>query len=87
MQRKRDLFVTNLLAILILIGVLLAGWWDAAAFGLGVLLFMDLLVVVRQAVGQASHRATMRSRARAPGSQRTGSMADEEQSARRGDQR
>jgi len=54
-QRKRDLIVTNLLAILVLIGALLAGWWDAAAYGLGVLLFMDLLVVVRERWGRAGH--------------------------------
>jgi len=46
MQRRRDLIVTNLLALAVLLAVLLIGWWDAAAFGLGVLLFMDGLVLL-----------------------------------------
>jgi len=86
-QRKRDLFVTNLLAILVLIGVLLAGWWDAAAFGLGVLLFMDLLVVVRQLLGKAAHRTSDAEPGPCPAREEPGDVAGEEQSARRNDQR
>jgi hypothetical protein len=48
MKRKRDLLVTNLLSLLVLLAALLAGWWDAAAFGLAVLIVMDLLVVLRE---------------------------------------
>jgi hypothetical protein len=47
-KRKRDLLVTNLLSLLVLLAALLAGWWDAAAFGLAVLIVMDLLVVLRE---------------------------------------
>jgi hypothetical protein len=46
MKRKRDLLVTNILAAPILIAALLAGWREAAAFGLAVLIIMDLLVVL-----------------------------------------
>lgn len=46
MQRRRDLIVTNLLALAVLLAVLLIGWWDAAAYGLGVLVFMDALVLL-----------------------------------------
>ena len=47
MIRRRELLVTNILALAVLLVVLLIGWWDAAAFGLVVLLVMDLLVVIR----------------------------------------
>jgi hypothetical protein len=47
-KRSRDLIVTNVLALLVLLVVLLIGWWEAAAFGLAVLIFMDLLVVLRE---------------------------------------
>ena len=47
-QGRRDLIVTNLLALLVLLIVLLAGWREAAAFGLAVLLVMDLMVVIRE---------------------------------------
>ena len=55
MQRPRDLIVTNLLVLVVLLAALVAGWWDAALFGLGVLVFMDLLVLFREFVGR-SHR-------------------------------
>ena len=45
---RRDLIVTNLLALLVLLIVLLAGWREAAAFGLAVLIVMDLMVVIRE---------------------------------------
>lgn len=48
MKRWRDLIVTNLLALAILLAVLLVGWWDAAAFGLAVLVIMDLMVLLRE---------------------------------------
>jgi hypothetical protein len=48
MKRRRELIVTNLLALSVLLVVLLVGWWDAAAFGLAVLVIMDLIVVLRE---------------------------------------
>jgi len=48
MRRRRDLIVTNLLALAVLLVMLLIGWWDAAAFGLGVLLFMDGLALLSE---------------------------------------
>jgi hypothetical protein len=46
MNRRRDLILTNLLALAVLLVVLLIGWGDAAAFGLAVLLLMDGLVLL-----------------------------------------
>jgi hypothetical protein len=34
--------------VLVLLIVLLIGWWEAAAFGLAVLLMMDLMVLIRE---------------------------------------
>ncbi|MGD2039302.1 MAG: hypothetical protein PVH11_00660 [Anaerolineae bacterium] len=48
MSHGRSLFVANLLALLVLLVVLLLGWWDAAAFGLAVLLILDVLVWLRE---------------------------------------
>jgi hypothetical protein len=48
MQRRRDLIVTNVLALLVLLVALLLGWYEAAAFGLAVLLILDLLVILRE---------------------------------------
>ena len=48
MKRWRDLIVTNLTALLVLLIALLIGWWEAAAFGLAVLLVMDLMVLIRE---------------------------------------
>jgi hypothetical protein len=45
--RRRELLVTNILGLAVLLVVLLMGWWDAAAFGLVVLVVLDLLVVLR----------------------------------------
>jgi hypothetical protein len=50
MKRPRELIVTNMLALLVLLVVLLLGWREAAAFGLAVLLILDLLVVIRERV-------------------------------------
>ena len=50
MKRPRELIVTNVLALLVLLVVLLFGWREAAAFGLAVLLILDLLVVIRERV-------------------------------------
>ena len=48
MKRRRDLIVTNIAALLVLLVALLLGWSEAAAFGLAVLLFMDLLALLRE---------------------------------------
>ena len=48
MKRPRELIVTNVLALLVLLVVLLLGWRESAAFGLAVLLILDLMVVIRE---------------------------------------
>ena len=48
MRNRRALIVANLIAVPVLLAVLVAGWWDAAAFGLAVLVIMDLLVLLRE---------------------------------------
>jgi hypothetical protein len=35
-------------ALFVLLVVLVAGWWEAAAFGLVVLVFLDLFVMLRE---------------------------------------
>ena len=47
MNRRRDLIVANLAALLLLFVVLLLGWWQEAAFGLAVLVLLDLFVFLR----------------------------------------
>jgi len=48
MKRPRELIVTNILALLVLLVVLLLGWREAAAFGLAVLVILDLLAVIKE---------------------------------------
>ncbi len=48
MNQRRDLIVANVAALLLLAVVLLLGWWQEAAFGLAVLLFLDLFVFLRR---------------------------------------
>jgi hypothetical protein len=48
MKRSRELIVTNLLALVVLLVVLLLGWREADAFGLAVLVILDLLAVIRE---------------------------------------
>jgi type IV secretory pathway TrbD component len=55
MGRHRDLILVNLTTLLLLLFVLLIGWWEAAAFGLGVLLVLDLLVVLREQQARSDH--------------------------------
>jgi hypothetical protein len=52
MQRPRDLIVTNVAVLLVLLVVLLVGWREAAAFGLAVLVILDLMVVIREHSGR-----------------------------------
>jgi hypothetical protein len=42
------LIVTNVAAAAVLLVALLLGWREAAAFGLAVLVFMDLMVLLRE---------------------------------------
>ena len=46
MNRRRDLIVANLAALLVLLAVLLIGWGQEAAFGLAVLVILDLMVIL-----------------------------------------
>ena len=55
MKQHRDLIVTNAAAVLILAVVLLAGWQEPAAFGLAVLIVMDLMALFRERATR-SHR-------------------------------
>ena len=57
MTRRRDLLVANLAALLLLAFVLLLGWWQEAAFGLAVLLFLDLFVFLRGRHARSDTRA------------------------------
>jgi hypothetical protein len=47
MTRRRELLLANLAGLLVLLVALLMGWWEAAAFGLIVLMFLDLMVILR----------------------------------------
>jgi hypothetical protein len=48
MKRRRDLIVTDLAALVVLLLALLAGWREAAAFGLAVLVVLNLIVLIRE---------------------------------------
>ena len=61
MNRRRDLLVANLAALLLLAVVLLLGWWQEAAFGLAVLLFLDLFVFLRWRQARSEHGVGARS--------------------------
>ena len=56
MKRKRELVVTNMLALVVIVSVLVAGWWEAALFGLAVLLLMDLMAILREWGARSAHR-------------------------------
>jgi uncharacterized membrane protein YgaE (UPF0421/DUF939 family) len=47
MKFPRDLLLANVLALFVLLVVLLIGWKEEAAFGLAVLIFLDLMVLLR----------------------------------------
>lgn len=53
MRRGRDLLVANLAALAVLLVAVLLGWWDAAGFGLAVLVVLDLSIFLRER--QARH--------------------------------
>jgi hypothetical protein len=46
-NRRRDLILANGACLVLVIAALLLGWREAAAFGLGVLVILDILVLVR----------------------------------------
>lgn len=48
MKRWREFIVANAASLLLLLAVLLLGWREAAAFGLAVLVIVDLLVIARE---------------------------------------
>ena len=53
MKRRRDLIVTNMAALVVLLLALLAGWREAAAFGLAVLVVLNLIVLIRERQARA----------------------------------
>jgi hypothetical protein len=48
MKFPRDLLLANVLALFVLLVVLLIGWKEEAAFGLAVLIILDLMVLLRE---------------------------------------
>jgi len=48
MKRRRDLIVTNAAALMVLLVAFLAGWQEAAALGLAVLVVLNLIVLIRE---------------------------------------
>jgi hypothetical protein len=48
MNRYRSLLLANGSILVLLLVVLLVGWQEAAAFGLAVLVILDLLVILRE---------------------------------------
>lgn len=48
MKRRRDLIVTNVAALMVLLVAFLAGWQEAAALGLVVLVVLNLIVLIRE---------------------------------------
>ena len=55
MKHPRELIVVNVMALALLLVGLLLGWHEAAAFGLAVLVIMDLLVIVRGRQARSEH--------------------------------
>jgi len=55
MKRPRELIVVNVVALLILLVVFLIGWGEAAAFGLAVLVILDLMVLMRGRQARSEH--------------------------------
>jgi hypothetical protein len=50
---RRDLVLANLLGLGIVLAALLAGWREAAAFGLAVIAILDLLILLRGRAARA----------------------------------
>jgi hypothetical protein len=47
-KRRRDLIVTNLVALCALAAIWLAGWREAVGFGLAILAILNLMVMIRE---------------------------------------
>jgi hypothetical protein len=47
-KRRRDLILANAAALVVLLFVLLIGWGQEAAFGLAVLVILDVIVLLRE---------------------------------------
>ena len=67
MNRRRELIVANLAVLLLLFVVLLLGWRQEAAFGLVVLLFLDLFVLLRGRQVRSSESADGEDESSVPG--------------------
>lgn len=48
MKGRRDLVLANLAGVVVLLLALLAGWRDAAGFGLAVLAILNLTIILRE---------------------------------------
>ena len=48
MRGRRDLIVANLAGVAVLLLALVAGWREAAAFGLAVLAILNLMIILRE---------------------------------------
>ena len=49
----RDLLLADLAGCLVLLAALAAGWRDAAAFGLAILIILNLLAILRERLARA----------------------------------
>ena len=66
MNRRRDLIVANLAVMLLLFVLLLLGWREEAAFGLAVLLLLNLFVMLRGRQARHDRSAEGEDESRAP---------------------
>jgi hypothetical protein len=48
LRGRRDLILANLAGVAVLLLALVAGWREAAAFGLAVLAILNLMVILRE---------------------------------------
>lgn len=48
MRDRRDLIVANLAGLVVLLLALVAGWREAAAYGLAVLAILNLMAILRE---------------------------------------
>jgi hypothetical protein len=51
MRHRQDLILANLAGAAVVLLALVAGWREAAAFGLAVLAILDLMVLLREGIG------------------------------------
>lgn len=56
-HRGRDLLLADLAGCLVLLAALAAGWRDAAAFGLAVLVILNLLAILRERLARAGEES------------------------------